>query len=242
VRFDADLGVTRPLAQLAEALRRDVDWIREHSRQAELAARWHARGRPESLLLRGDTLDACKAWIERRNPDAPEITEVQRAFFAAREQAESARRGAELQRLAERERLVNDAETAQARTRRLQRRSFGVLALMLAGVVFGLCSRSTSPTVSNNLLAALAVRSRTSCLFFFCLGRAHAGAVLAGTRTLRTLDALLPFVTLPIGRTHRFTRLVEIRTQAGGTHNVTFGIRRWSASDRRDCDYAPAEN
>jgi hypothetical protein len=74
VRLDAGLGVTRPLAQLAEALRQDVDWIREHSRQAELAARWHARGRPDSLcravkLLRSAKLGSSAASrTPRRSP------------------------------------------------------------------------------------------------------------------------------------------------------------------------------
>ena len=57
VRFDTGRGITRPLAELAEALRQDLDWIREHTRLGELARRWDARRRPESLLLRGDDLD-----------------------------------------------------------------------------------------------------------------------------------------------------------------------------------------
>jgi hypothetical protein len=32
VRFDTGPSVARPLSQLAEALRRDIDWIREHTR------------------------------------------------------------------------------------------------------------------------------------------------------------------------------------------------------------------
>jgi hypothetical protein len=40
IRFDVGFGLTRSLAQLAEALRQDIDWIREHTRLAELAARW----------------------------------------------------------------------------------------------------------------------------------------------------------------------------------------------------------
>jgi hypothetical protein len=57
VRFDGGVGFARPLSQLAEALRIDLDWIREHTRLGELARRWDARRRPESLLLRGDDLD-----------------------------------------------------------------------------------------------------------------------------------------------------------------------------------------
>jgi hypothetical protein len=55
VRFDTGPSLARPLSQLAEALRQDIDWIREHTRIGELAARWQARGRPESLLPRGSS-------------------------------------------------------------------------------------------------------------------------------------------------------------------------------------------
>ena len=48
VRFD-NRGLARPLAELAEALRLDLDWIREHTRLGELAMRWQARGKPESV-------------------------------------------------------------------------------------------------------------------------------------------------------------------------------------------------
>src|SRR5262249_52903801 len=75
VRFDAGPGFARPLAQLAQALRQDLEWIREHTRLGELAARWLARDSPESLLLRGDELDAAKDWVARRKSEAPEITQ-----------------------------------------------------------------------------------------------------------------------------------------------------------------------
>jgi hypothetical protein len=78
VRFDTGPRLTRPLTQLAEVLRRDVDWIREHTRLGELAGRWQARSRPESLLLRGDDLDAAKAWVGKRKAEAPEVTDLQR--------------------------------------------------------------------------------------------------------------------------------------------------------------------
>src|SRR5262249_21927932 len=71
VRFDGGLGINRPLTHLAEALRQDLNWIREHTRIAELAARWQARGRPSSLLLRGDDLVAAKTWAAKRKPEAP---------------------------------------------------------------------------------------------------------------------------------------------------------------------------
>src|SRR5262245_27202531 len=109
VRFDTGRGITRPLAELAEALRQDLDWIREHTRLGELARRWNARGCPESLLLRGDDLDAAKAWMATRKVGAPEITDAQRAFIKASEEAETWRLGrerAQLRRTARQQRRI----------------------------------------------------------------------------------------------------------------------------------------
>ena len=88
VRFDTAPGMMRPLRELAEALRVDLEWIREHTRLGELAERWQSRNRSEDLLLRGDDLVAAKAWSAKRKPDAPEIAELQRSFLRASEQAE----------------------------------------------------------------------------------------------------------------------------------------------------------
>src|SRR6476646_368981 len=105
VRFDTGRGITRPLADLAEALEQDVDWIREHTRLGELAQRWEGRKRPESLLLRGDDLEAAKAWMATRKVGAPEITDAQRVLISASEEAEA-------------KRLGNAAPTARASSRR----------------------------------------------------------------------------------------------------------------------------
>jgi hypothetical protein len=120
VRFDTGTGVTRPLAQLAEALRQDLDWIREHTRLGELAARWQARSRPTSLLLSGDELDAAKAWTAERKPDAPEITDLQRALLKASEEADAAR--------------IAESRAARGRTRRM-RAVVGVLVIGCVAVV-----------------------------------------------------------------------------------------------------------
>src|SRR5262249_14288640 len=101
VRFDQGRGLNRPLAELAEALRTDLDWIREHTRLGELAARCRARGKPESLLLRGDDRDAAKAWAAARKSGSPETTEAQRAFLHASDEAEAARLGRERTQLEE---------------------------------------------------------------------------------------------------------------------------------------------
>jgi hypothetical protein len=62
IYFDGQPGFTRPLLQLAEALRVDLRWIRDHTRLAERATDWDGRGRPESLLLRRDAVDAARRW------------------------------------------------------------------------------------------------------------------------------------------------------------------------------------
>jgi hypothetical protein len=94
VRFDTGKGVTRPIAKLADALRMDLEWIREHRWLGQLAMHWDGRGRPESPLLRGDDLKAAKKWMAGRKVAAvfaPEITEVQRAFIEVSEEAEAVR-------------------------------------------------------------------------------------------------------------------------------------------------------
>jgi hypothetical protein len=109
VPFHTGTGFARPLSQLAEALRVDLEWIREHTRLGEIATRWDSRGRPESLLLRGDDVDAAKAWIAARKAEAPEITDAQRAFIKASEEAEATRFGkerAQLEARARQQRLI----------------------------------------------------------------------------------------------------------------------------------------
>jgi formylglycine-generating enzyme required for sulfatase activity len=91
VRFDTGQGINRPLALLVDALRQDLDWLREHTRLSESAVRWRARGAPESMLLRGDDLAAAKSWLDARKASAPPITDELRDFVIASGQAETAR-------------------------------------------------------------------------------------------------------------------------------------------------------
>jgi WD40 repeat protein len=141
VRFDTGRGITRPLAELAEALRQDLDWIREHTRLGEIATRWERRDRSDSLLLRGDDLDAAKAWMVARKVGAPEITDAQRALIGASEEAEAKRLGNERAQLEREKAQVAEIKTAQARTTRLQRITrwafvaIGAVILIAAGVV-----------------------------------------------------------------------------------------------------------
>jgi hypothetical protein len=138
VDFSKGPSVTRPLRELADALHRDLMWIREHTRIGELSARWQLRDRPDSLLLRGDDLDAAKIWLAKRKPEAPEITELQHAFITASERAEDARLVAQRKQLEdmaaaqeERAKALREAEQALNRTIRLQRRQAWVGTLII---------------------------------------------------------------------------------------------------------------
>ena len=84
------------LAQLAEALRTDIGWIREHTRIATLAQRWSARGRSDALLLRGDELEAAIAWRDGKPMGATQVTDEQADFIKASSNAkiEAERRAA----------------------------------------------------------------------------------------------------------------------------------------------------
>ena len=134
VPFDTEAGFTRPLLLLAEALRVDLDWIREHTRLAELAKRWDGRGRPESLLLRGDDLDATKAWMAARKAAAPEITDAQRAFVKASDQAETARLAEERAQLE----AIRRAQVATARQQRHIAWLLGGLGVLVGTGILGL--------------------------------------------------------------------------------------------------------
>jgi formylglycine-generating enzyme required for sulfatase activity len=127
VRFDTRPGITRPLGQLAEALRQDIDWIREHTRFGELAGRWEARSRPDSLLLRGDDLAAAQLWAEKWTPTAPAITDLMRAFIAASKQAEVS--------------SLAKANAAQRRMLRMQALVSSLLVVVIIGLI-GLINQS----------------------------------------------------------------------------------------------------
>jgi hypothetical protein len=122
----------RPLRELAAALRQDVEWICEHTRLSEAAARWQARdrgtGAANDLLLRGDNLADARAWLARRKENAPEITALLTSFLTASEERAAALASQERERLAERERLVAERERAQHNVRRVQRRWSAILA------------------------------------------------------------------------------------------------------------------
>lgn len=81
--FSHGRSFSKALAELAQALRQNTSWIREHTRIGEMAMRWQERGKPDPLLLRGSDLDDALAWMAKRPDDAPEITALQETYLRA---------------------------------------------------------------------------------------------------------------------------------------------------------------
>lgn len=131
IKFTGGRSFVVGLRELSVALRENIDWIREHTRLGELAARWRQRDRQDDLLLRGAELESALAWLSQWNSPAPEPTAAQREFIGASEVAEIERSSAERQRLATVALAQADRAQALSRARRSQPRAptFGCLAI-----------------------------------------------------------------------------------------------------------------
>jgi hypothetical protein len=128
--FTRAQSYSRAMRQLATALTSDADWLREHTRLADLARRWEQRERPDVLLLRGPELEAARQWAASATEGGPQPTELQRAFIAAGEAHEHAEAELEAARLA----AVGIEQAAKEEAlRRLSRRT--ALGLLAAGTL-----------------------------------------------------------------------------------------------------------
>lgn len=87
------------LARLHAALSVDLHWIREHTRVADLAARWAVAAEAEDLLARGSELARLQAWRDASPANAPALTDAQRRFLQSSEAAQAARNDAARQQL-----------------------------------------------------------------------------------------------------------------------------------------------
>jgi formylglycine-generating enzyme required for sulfatase activity len=90
--FDDPTRFEASADQLAEALRTDIDWIRQHTELGEAARRWVAAGRPSGLLLRSPALEAAEHWIDSQPAGAPPPTGESLAFVIASRRDASRRR------------------------------------------------------------------------------------------------------------------------------------------------------
>lgn len=141
-------GFGKGLADLCEALRTDLSWVRAHTRYGQRAAEWLAGNRAGSRLLSGNDVILAKTWLAERKPNAPEIPDDVRDFIDASEQVEIERRSVERKRLQEKEEILVKMETALNDTKLVQeqreheqtlakRRLFGWAVLAAALAVFG---------------------------------------------------------------------------------------------------------
>ena len=114
VFFDDAAQFEASADRLAEALRTDIGWIRQHTEYGENARHWAAAGRPGGLLLRSPALEEAEHWIASRPPTAPAPTDDTRTFIT------DSRRGATRRRS-----IVTGSLTAGL-----------VVALALAGLAY----------------------------------------------------------------------------------------------------------
>lgn len=75
------------LDMLAEALRTDRAWIKEHSRLGDRAREWIAKGKGRDRLLRGAALSAAEEWRAAQSKDAPAPSPEILNLLAASERA-----------------------------------------------------------------------------------------------------------------------------------------------------------
>ena len=92
VFFDDPAQFEASADRLAEALRTDIGWIRQHTEYGEIARRWAAGGRPRGLLLRSPTLEDAERWIASRPAGAPVPTLETQKFVAESRRGATRRR------------------------------------------------------------------------------------------------------------------------------------------------------
>lgn len=131
IDFSGGQSFARALGDLGQALRVDLDWIREHTRLADLAHRWDQRGRDSALLLRGAELAVAQTWMTAWHPGAPEVTALQRACIGASLDAQ------DREQAREREQLEQMAQANASRAEALALREEAVRRLRRRTLVVG---------------------------------------------------------------------------------------------------------
>ncbi|WP_161493332.1 TIR domain-containing protein [Zoogloea sp. LCSB751] len=124
------------LARLHAALSVDIEWIREHTRVAEISRRWQISEAPD-LLARGAELDGLQRWRDRRPANAPELTDAQRSFLQASELAEAQRKDAERQQLERISAAQQEREQALQEGAKAQEERAGALRLVARRTMIG---------------------------------------------------------------------------------------------------------
>jgi tetratricopeptide (TPR) repeat protein len=92
ILFDDETQFEQRANQLAEALRTDIGWIRQHTDFGEQARRWSQAKGVSGLLLRSPVLEQAERWIASRPAGAPAPTGDTQAFIRHSRQGATRRR------------------------------------------------------------------------------------------------------------------------------------------------------
>src|SRR6266446_3986218 len=92
VFFDDAARFDESVETLVEALKTDINWIREHTAFGEASRRWTATGRPRGLLLRSPVLEDAERWIAGRPENAPAPTVETQTFISESRRGATRRR------------------------------------------------------------------------------------------------------------------------------------------------------
>lgn len=84
---------------LVSAAETDLEWVKDHTRLLSRALEWERQGKNDSLLLRGDDLEAAEKWLAQSGIKKPVPNELQGQFILASRQDESARQRVDQQRM-----------------------------------------------------------------------------------------------------------------------------------------------
>ena len=79
--FNRDLSYGEALKDLANSLRVDIDWIREHTDLADRARGWKSNSEDVNRLLRGNELTKAAKWLDSWSAPAPEPTRLHHEFI-----------------------------------------------------------------------------------------------------------------------------------------------------------------
>jgi TIR domain len=91
--FFSDSSFEEAFGKLQTALNSDLGWLRQHTKIAELADEWEARGRPKARLLYGQNLTEAENWVAHQPTEATPPSPAQLQFIAAsRKSATTAQR------------------------------------------------------------------------------------------------------------------------------------------------------
>ena len=79
--FTTKDDLRKVFGKIVEAINTDIEWIREHTRLAELANRWKSTRHQGAQPLRGDELSDAEQWLASQPRQAPNPTEAHRKFI-----------------------------------------------------------------------------------------------------------------------------------------------------------------